>query len=234
MLNKHDVVPLYAQLERILREKILTGEFKDGEPIPSEAELTKTYNITRTTVRKAIGNLVQEGLLYQAHGKGTFVRLQEIKYSIWNFEGFTDYLRKRGEHPVSRVLEQKGVRLDSGDYWKLKRARGVQKNEKVLFLTIDTSYIPLRKFAGIDRYDFSRESLYDVMRKEYHVYPRNSEVVIQPVTSDDTMREIFDLDNVRSLLKAKGIVTDERGDELEKVEIVYGPNIEFKLMTKMR
>ena len=62
MLNKHDVVPLYAQLERILREKILTGEFKDGDPIPSEAELTKTYNITRTTVRKAIGNLVQEGI----------------------------------------------------------------------------------------------------------------------------------------------------------------------------
>lgn len=234
MLNKYDVVPLYAQLERILREKILKGEFKDGDPIPSETELTKTYNITRTTVRKAIGNLVQEGLLHQVHGKGTFVRLQEVKYNIWNFEGFTDYLRKRGEHPVSRVLEQKEIRLNGEYYWKLKRARGVEKNEKTLFLTIDTSYIPLRKFKDIDRFDFSRESLYDVMRKEYHVYPRNSEVVIQPVTSDNEMKEIFDLDNVTSLLKAKGIVTDEGGDEVEIVEIVYGPNIEFKLMTKMR
>lgn len=91
MLNKNDIIPLYMQLQRILKEDILKGKYLQDELIPSETQLSKKYDITRTTVRKAIANLVDEGLLRREHGKGTFVSLRQVNYSIWNFGGFTDF-----------------------------------------------------------------------------------------------------------------------------------------------
>lgn len=106
MLNKHDSVPLYVQLQNIIRGDIVSGNYKEGEIIPSETEMMKTYQVTRTTIRKAIANLVDEALLMKLHGKGTVVCLREMKHNIWNFSGFTDYARKKNEIPVSRVLRK--------------------------------------------------------------------------------------------------------------------------------
>jgi len=233
VLDKSDPVPLYMQLQRRLREEILSGQYVPGEKIPSETELTKRYQITRTTVRKAISNLVNEGLLEQIHGKGTYVRFQQVKYSLWNFGGFTDYLTKKNEVPVSKVLEQKRIYIQDEAYFKLVRARGVKKEEKVIFLTIDTSILPLKLFPDIDQYDFERESLYHVFRNRYSIFPRYSEIKMSPVKCDERMIEIFKLDSEESLLLAEGRVFDEEDREIERVKVVYGPNIEIKIMTTM-
>lgn len=67
-------VPLYTQLEEILREKIVGGAIAPGDMIPTELELAAMYNVSRTTARQAILNLVQEGLVYRVSGQGTFVQ----------------------------------------------------------------------------------------------------------------------------------------------------------------
>ena len=61
---KYDAgISLYVQLQNILREKILSGDYRVGEKIPPENELCEIYNVSRITVRKAIDTLVQEGPL---------------------------------------------------------------------------------------------------------------------------------------------------------------------------
>ena len=79
LLNKHDVVPLYAQLEKMLRGDILSGIFGAGDLIPSETVLSRDLGITRTTVRKAFEILAKDGLVEQIRGKGTVVMLQEAQ-----------------------------------------------------------------------------------------------------------------------------------------------------------
>lgn len=76
-LDENILVPLYYQLKQIIKEKILTGEWKTNQRIPSETELCSQYEISRGTVRQALMELVREGILYRKQGKGTFVRNPE-------------------------------------------------------------------------------------------------------------------------------------------------------------
>ena len=66
-------IPLYYQLEQVLRKQILSGELTPSEPIPTERELCDEFDISRTTVRQALISLEREGLLKRVQGKGTFV-----------------------------------------------------------------------------------------------------------------------------------------------------------------
>ena len=63
----------YQQFADILRKAIQSGQYKSGEPIPSERILSKEHNINRITLRRGIAQLIREGFLYSVPGTGTFV-----------------------------------------------------------------------------------------------------------------------------------------------------------------
>ncbi|AXN37713.1 GntR family transcriptional regulator [Peribacillus butanolivorans] len=234
MLDKNNFVPLYVQLYRQLREEILNGEYKQGEFIPSETELMKTFATTRGTVRNAISLLVNDGLVQQVRGKGTFVLLRPLKYNITNFGGFTDYLNIRNEVGVSKVLDQSIVSLEGKSFYKLIRARGVKKGGTTTYLMIDTSILPVDLFPGLDQYDFEKESLYQVLREKYLIYPKRTEIALSPISIDKQTREILQVhENEHALLKAEGSIFDQNNIEIEKVKIIYAPNIEFNIMTEL-
>ena len=73
LINPNSVVPMYKQVLNILNEKISSGELKPGDKLPSEAALIKEYGVSRITIRAAITELVEEGILARSQGKGTFV-----------------------------------------------------------------------------------------------------------------------------------------------------------------
>lgn len=233
MLNRNDYTPLYKQLEDIIRQDICSGKYKEGEAIPSEAQMMKLYDVTRTTIRKAIANLVNEGLLVQAQGKGIFVTLREIKQTIWNFSGFTDYASKRHETPITKVIEHEVVQLEGNSYLKLVRTRGLDKASSVSWLTIDHSLLPLALFPGIEKYDFSQQSLYEVMKKQYNISPKNAVLHIVPVMGDDLTKSLLNYSEETPLLKAIGTVLTEDGIEIEKVEVIYGPNMDFRIVANI-
>ena len=69
----HRVVPLYYQVEHVIRQRIITGEYPPGSQIPSENELSHEMGVSRVTVREALRELVRENMLVKVQGKGTFV-----------------------------------------------------------------------------------------------------------------------------------------------------------------
>ena len=77
-IDPDSLIPLYAQLEKILLKRITSGEFLPGDMIPSEIELGSEYGISRITVRKAIEGLVTEGLLTKKRGRGHHRQCSEI------------------------------------------------------------------------------------------------------------------------------------------------------------
>lgn len=74
-------VPIYRQLKEIIKSKIEKGDFKPGTRIPTEYELCEIYDISRISVRQALTELANEGLLYRRPGQGTFVN-HEIRKSV--------------------------------------------------------------------------------------------------------------------------------------------------------
>ncbi|MFQ5524714.1 MAG: GntR family transcriptional regulator [Thermoanaerobaculia bacterium] len=74
-------VPLYYQLATILREKIVSREYRPGDQIPPESELVRSYGVSRMTVRQAVAGLEEEGLIRKEPGRGTFVREDAVAFS---------------------------------------------------------------------------------------------------------------------------------------------------------
>lgn len=65
--------PLYRQIKALITQSLVTGEWRPGEPIPSEIELAGRYSVSQGTVRKAVSELAEERVLVRQQGKGTFV-----------------------------------------------------------------------------------------------------------------------------------------------------------------
>jgi GntR family transcriptional regulator len=95
----------YLRLRRAIQNTIESGAFPPGQPLPSERDLARSLALSRVTVRKAIGGLVEDGLLTQRHGAGTFVADRIVK-SFSRLTGFTDDLRARGLKPRVKFLER--------------------------------------------------------------------------------------------------------------------------------
>ena len=96
--------PAYQHLRRTLQHAIEQGELNSGQALPPERELAKLLDLSRVTVRKAIAGLVEDGLLLQRQGSGTFVAERIVK-SFSQLTSFTDDLRARGLDPKSVTLE---------------------------------------------------------------------------------------------------------------------------------
>ena len=73
-LSLDSEIPLYSQLMGIIKRSITSGALKVGDLLPSEAELCRVYDISRNTVRQAIGALEEEGFVVRKRGKGKIGR----------------------------------------------------------------------------------------------------------------------------------------------------------------
>lgn len=80
------VIPLYHQVQQLIRHRVAKSQYSPGSQIPSEHDLCRELNVSRITVREALRELVRERLLIKVQGKGTFVSsdattLPPIKYT---------------------------------------------------------------------------------------------------------------------------------------------------------
>jgi GntR family transcriptional regulator len=108
--NTDDRLPLHARLRDALASRIASLEWRAGETIPPEHLLTKEYGVSTNTVRKAVEQLVREGLLERRQGSGTFVRRPSFDGSLFRWFNFQDPAAPDGRTvPESRLLEREVV-----------------------------------------------------------------------------------------------------------------------------
>ncbi|SJZ70491.1 GntR family transcriptional regulator [Selenihalanaerobacter shriftii] len=111
-LDKDSVIPIYYQLAKIFEKQILQGRLTPGEALPSENEISEKYDISRMTVRRAISELTNAGMVYTQKGKGTFVAKPKLEDVIFELKNFHEEIRKRGMQPRTKLLGVKIVRAD--------------------------------------------------------------------------------------------------------------------------
>ncbi|OYQ37793.1 GntR family transcriptional regulator [Niveispirillum lacus] len=96
----NNYTPLYIQLANKLRDSISEGQITSGEALPSERALSEITGTSRVTIRKAIDQLVEEGLLERRHGSGTFITAQ-LEQAGTTLSGFSADAIHRGQSPKS-------------------------------------------------------------------------------------------------------------------------------------
>ncbi|MGH8372001.1 MAG: GntR family transcriptional regulator [Gammaproteobacteria bacterium] len=103
--GKSGHLPAYLRLRRVIRQGVESGEIGPGHSLPSERELAQQLALSRVTVRKALAGLVEDGVLIQRRGAGTFVAERIVK-PLSKITSFTEDLRARGLKPRSVFLER--------------------------------------------------------------------------------------------------------------------------------
>jgi GntR family transcriptional regulator len=100
--------PIYLRFARRIESAINRGVIKPGEALPSERDIAAMADISRVTVRKAVQDLVQHGLLVQRHGSGTFVtpKVARVEQSLSQLTSFTEDMARRGKIVRSQFLER--------------------------------------------------------------------------------------------------------------------------------
>ncbi len=104
-MRRDKAIPLYYQLETVLRKKILSGDCAPETPLPSEDALAQEYSVSRITVRQALASLEQDGLVVRQRGKGTFVSKEAQAVELPRFTGSIEDLMLMGLRTATQVLE---------------------------------------------------------------------------------------------------------------------------------
>jgi GntR family transcriptional regulator len=174
MKNNSYIPPVYIQIRDILIEKINSGELKSGSQLPSERDISDTYNISRMTARNALTQLVDLGYAYRVKGKGTFVRLPNFERDFVKLSGFSQMLRSKGIKPSNKIVKSGIIEADKKIASLLETTIGTKVYEIVrvrygdnIPLALEYSYLPVSLYDDLLQYDFENNSLYKVIEDVY-------------------------------------------------------------------
>jgi GntR family transcriptional regulator, frlABCD operon transcriptional regulator len=201
-LNNSSEKPLYFQLKQVLKDDIFRGKYKPGEKLPPESELCKLYGVSRITSRRAITDLVQEGVLYSLQGKGTFVKEMKEKRELISVGGFSEMTSASGKQPSSQILSNQIIRADEQLCEKFGIAIGepVLKLHRLLFIEdtlpfiIETSFFPLNLFPNLEKHIGVSPSTYQILKEKYEIEFSRSKKTLEVVLASDYEANIFECD----------------------------------------
>ena len=170
MKNKE---PLHKKISDDILSKIINNEYKIGEVIPREIDLADDYQVSRTTIRKAIETLVAEGYLTRIKRKGTIVKQKKINQGfIHVLRSFDEEIMEKGQIPATEVLEFNVVDADEDVATYLD----INVSEKVYYLVrlryandepivLVKTFIPMKEYPHLKEVNFTKNSLYDTFAK---------------------------------------------------------------------
>jgi GntR family transcriptional regulator len=185
-------LPLYKQIKSLLVQRLHRGEWKPGEPIPSEVELAARFQVSQGTVRKAIDELAAENLLVRRQGKGTFVATHHEPRAQFRFLRLVPD-RGESEPAQSTFLECRRLKAPPDVAQQL----GLRGNDSVVFLrrllsvggaplVLDDIWLPAAQFRGLtpERLAEYRGPLYGLFESEFGTRMIRAEERIRAVAAD--------------------------------------------------
>lgn len=170
--------PLWHQAEMALRQLIEGGEWSAGSQLPNEDRLGEMLGISRITLRHALRNLEEAGLLRREHGRGTFVRSATVVAGVHGLTSFTEEMRTLALTASSRLVEAnriaatleiaEALEIGTGDaVIQLKRLR----LGNGLPIGVQTSHLPEARVPGLLADAANVQSLYSWLAERCGITP---------------------------------------------------------------
>lgn len=184
-------VTLYARVEEVLASEISKGVLRVGHQLPSEDKLIDRFEVSRITVRRAIANLVQRGLLEIRRGKGTFVSTPRVVQELTELSGFVEDMLALGKKPAARVLEKTIVTANGrvAEHLNLSKGRQVVRIRRVRIadgtpMSFDETYLPLEIGKKIIKDNLKAEPIFTLLEQKYRIPLIEAEYKLEAVAAD--------------------------------------------------
>lgn len=189
-------MPLYAVLEAQIAAGIAEGEFPIGSQLPTEDNLVRRFAVSRTTVRKAIQNLTERGLIEIRRGTGTFVAHPRITQELTELTGFVEDMVALGHTPSARVIDRQVVAADAkvAEHLALAVGTRVMRIRRVRLangvgMSLDETYLPLAIGEKIVTHDLEAQPIFTLLEGRYDIPLIEAEYGLEAISADQDVAE---------------------------------------------
>ncbi len=184
-------VPLYSQLKELLRGRILDGVYPPLSRMPSENELGKAFDVSRITVRQALGDLQKEGLIFKIHGKGTFVARPKAFQNVSTLQGLGESMTQMGYEVINRLHGLRYVpagarvaerlRVEEGSpVCEIKRVRLVNREP----VSLEVTYLPQALGERLEKADLVTRDIFLILENDCGIPLGHADLAIDAVLAD--------------------------------------------------
>ena len=221
-------IPLYYQLENILREKITSGDFRAGDPFPTEKQLVQSYGVSRITVRQALASLEKEGLIIRKRGKGSVVTEKPNQLEPMKLTGMIEDIIAMGVKTKTKIISFDFVYPSKKvlEHLKLKEDQKVLHIERIRLIkgapvSYTISYIPPDIGKKITMKDLSIQPILNVLEKKCKIKISKGFQIIEATVADARVASFLDVMTGAPLLKIERTVYDLNSRPAEYIIILY-------------
>lgn len=199
----NEALPLHYQITQELRESLKKGQWKAGDLFPTDKQLMEKYNVSSTTIRRAIYELVIEGWLERKPGKGTFVKGEMVE-TLRMLTGFFEEIKAKGMSPSAEVVGIEEITISESlleevpelkyfDEDKLTHIKKIQKMNGHPVVSVD-SYWPVSIGKELKKYDLTSQGMYQILKEHLGICLEKADQIISAGIADQEEAEALKID----------------------------------------
>ncbi len=223
-IDKNDPAPFYYQIEEGIRALIAQGVLKPGDMLPPEITLSQQLGVSRITIRQALSDLTNAGLLIRQRALGTSVAQprRAVPFIRERLGSLTEEMAQQGLELQSRVLQQELI-VASGDIMHelemkkparvvlIRRLRSVNS----IPLALETAHHPYERFPDLLTLDLTDCSIYDILDKRYNARPVSAhDRFVADLATGETAR-LLEINDGAPIMRLMRTAKDRNGLPME-------------------
>lgn len=213
--------PLYVQIRQALKQRILDGHYKPYERLPSEQELMQAYGVSRITVRQALKDLHNEGLVFSAQGKGTFVSRARAVQDVQHLEGFEEAMTRKGYATSARVvgLHRIAANADVREALRLPPGAQVIELRRVRYLnrepvSVDLSYFAESIGSRLIGRDLSGD-VFPLLENQLGIPLGHADLLLEARACGPREAELLRIEPGQPVLQVRRLTHDQAGNPID-------------------
>ncbi|GEM01525.1 GntR family transcriptional regulator [Halolactibacillus halophilus] len=213
---------LHAFIKEELIERIKSKDYKVGDQFPTELEICDEFNVSRTTVRIALSQLVQEGYLIRQRGRGSFVAEPKAHQTLSpTNEHFGQQLKAQGKKGeiIAKSIEVIAAKGSIQERFGLNEADPIQKIKRTRMVNneitqYEIAYIPWQIAPGIKK-EQVENSLYQTLTKDYNIDIHKTTEILEITLADKDISHYLDCEVGHPCFFIETIAEDKTGRVIE-------------------
>lgn len=215
-------LPLYTQIKNALRSGILDGRYAPHSRMPSESELQAMFEVSRITIRQALGDLQKEGLIFKVHGKGSFVSQPKAFQNVTSLQGFAEAMASSGHEIINRVTHFRFVpasaevaaRLELDEHatvTEIHRVRLLNRSP----VSYEITYLPEAIGRQLQRADLVTRDIFLILENDCAVPLGRADISIDAIAAESAVARALSVKDGAPLLRIERLTHDSDGRPID-------------------
>ncbi|HEY4297634.1 MAG TPA: GntR family transcriptional regulator [Paraburkholderia sp.] len=214
--------PLYVQIKEALRARIQDGTYPPHSQMPSEHELCAMFDVSRITVRQALGDLQKEGLLFKLHGKGTFVSKPKAFQNVTSLQGFSEAMSSMGYEIVNQLRRFEIVKANRhiAQHLDLPEGAPVAEIHRVRLLnrepvSLELTWVPEALGKQLANADLVTRDIFLILENDCGVPLGHADMSIGAILADDDIVDALRVEDGSPVLRIERLTHDASGTPID-------------------